>query len=246
MAQLNVLSFSKFKEKNTSRSRHTDPRDIRAKRRVKSPWQPRSAGDPSRRRQIGRMLKEMGIAYDFQDQDVASAPFQTRITIRRPRPGYVHPLEKVDLLRILNFVGAEAVYGLRSIALARQPDTSSPGLPLFGRLIVPGQIKIYEQPIPPWRIPGILPKSEAKNMRRTGAQVEIDLEIKATFVQWPEESLHKFMIFEVLLHEIGHHILQHSSGKRSQRVARTRDHEAFARRFADRCRSAWFDEETSD
>ena len=83
-------------------------------------------------------------------------------------------------------------------------------------------------------------------MRRAGAQVEIDRETKATFVHWPDYSLSNFMIFEVLLHEIGHHILQHNTGKRTQRIARTRDHEAFARRFADRCRAAWFDEAKAD
>ncbi len=55
-----------------------------------------------------------------------------------------------------------------------------------------------------------------------------------------------FMIFEVFLHEVGHHILQHNMGKRTERIARTRDHEAFARRFAERYRADWFDEEMSD
>lgn len=192
------------------------------------------------------MLKEMGIAYVFQDHDLPNDPIQPRVVIQRPRPGYIHSLGKADVLRILDFVGAEAVYGLRSIELTQQPATKASGLPPFGQLVVPGRIKVYEQPIPPWRLPGILPEADAKHMRRAGAQVEIDHEVKATFVHWPEDSLRNFMIFEVLLHEIGHHILQHNTGKRTKRIVRTRDHEAFARRFAERCRAAWLDEETID
>jgi Zn-dependent peptidase ImmA (M78 family) len=41
----------------------------------------------------------------------------------------------------------------------------------------------------------------------------------------------------VLLHEIGHHILQQHKGKRRPRIARTRDHEAFAARFAEKHRA---------
>jgi hypothetical protein len=190
------------------------------------------------------MLKEMGIAYVFQDRDLPNEPVLPRIIIKRPRPGYLHALEKSDVFQILKFVGAEAIYGLRSIELVEQPAATVTRVPFFGRLIVPGRIKLYEQPTPPWRLPGILPETEAKNIRRAGAEVEIDLEVEATFVHWPEDSLRNFMIFEVLLHEVGHHILQHNTGKRTQRIVRTRDHEAFARRFAHRCRSAWFEEET--
>lgn len=190
------------------------------------------------------MLKEMGIVYLFQDQDPSGEPILPRIIIKRPRRGYLHPLEKSDVLRILDFAGAEAIYGLRSIELVRQPAITAPGFPLFGRLIVPGRIKLYEQPSPPWRLPGILPEAEAMKMQRAGADIEVDDEVKATFVDWPKDSLRDFMIFEVLLHEVGHHILQHNTGKRTQRIVRTRDHEAFARRYADRCRSDWFDDET--
>lgn len=183
----------------------------------------------------------MGIAYHFQDQDPSNRPILPRIIIKRPRPGYLHALEKSDVHHILDFVGAEAVYGLRSIELVQQPVTAAQGFPLFGRLLVPGRIKLFEQPIPPWHLHGILPETEVKIIQRAGAQIEIDNEVKATMVDWPEESLREFMIFEILLHEVGHHIFQHNSGKRKERVARTRDHEAFAKRFVERCRADWFD-----
>jgi hypothetical protein len=59
----------------------------------------------------------------------------------------------------------------------------------------------------------------------------------ATIVSWPSTTLRAFMLFDVLMHEIGHHLIQHYKGKRPARVARTRDHEAFADAFAQRCRS---------
>jgi len=192
------------------------------------------------------MLKEMGVAFVSQDPDRLNAPTQPRIIIQHPRPGYLHALGKADVLEILDFVGAEANYGLRSITLSQQPAATATEHPLFGQLIVPGRIKLFEQPAPPWRLPGILQEKDAENMRRAGARLMIDHEVSATFVQWPGDSLRDYMIFEVLLHEIGHHILQHNTGKRTQRIARTRDHEAFARRYAGRCRVAWFDEKSTD
>ena len=55
-------------------------------------------------------------------------------------------------------------------------------------------------------------------------------------VSWPGKTLRDFMLFDVLMHEIGHHLIQQYKGKRRARVARTRDHEAFAAHFARRCR----------
>jgi hypothetical protein len=57
-----------------------------------------------------------------------------------------------------------------------------------------------------------------------------------TVVTWPGATLRDFMLFDVLMHEIGHHLIQQYKGKRPARVVRTRDHEAFADRFAERCR----------
>lgn len=45
------------------------------------------------------------------------------------------------------------------------------------------------------------------------------------------------MLCEVLLHEMGHHLLQHHKAKRRVRIARTQDHEAAAERFAQALRA---------
>lgn len=58
-------------------------------------------------------------------------------------------------------------------------------------------------------------------------------------VSWPATTLRDYMLFDVLMHEIGHHLLQQYTGKRMARVARTKDHEAFADLFAQQCRSLW-------
>src|SRR5947199_189734 len=59
-----------------------------------------------------------------------------------------------------------------------------------------------------------------------------------TSVGWPKAMLQRFMLEEGLLHELGHHLLQHYKGKRPVRIARARDHEAFAARFAEKQRTA--------
>ena len=54
------------------------------------------------------------------------------------------------------------------------------------------------------------------------------------------------MIFEGLLHEVGHHVMQHESRAGSRRIVRTKDHEAFANTFAARCRIELLDHGGSD
>jgi hypothetical protein len=41
------------------------------------------------------------------------------------------------------------------------------------------------------------------------------------------------------MHEIGHHVVQHRTGKRGARVMRTADHERRADAFAAACRLRW-------
>jgi hypothetical protein len=46
------------------------------------------------------------------------------------------------------------------------------------------------------------------------------------------------------MHEIGHHLIQHHTGKRLARVMRTADHERRADQFAEACRRTWAQRET--
>ena len=67
----------------------------------------------------------------------------------------------------------------------------------------------------------------------------LDIAAAATRVEWPDETLRDFVLFDGLMHEIGHHLVQHHRGKRSRRVMRTTDHERYAEAFAAACRLAW-------
>ncbi len=230
------------KRRSLSRSKHTDPRAIRAERRLASPRARRGIDDPSRKRRLGRLLKEMGIVHTVVNAGGRPESVRPRIIVQKPRQGYTHPAARSDITSVLEAIGPEATYGLTAIALSRTPEAVRAGLPPLGRLSVPGKVVIYEQPVPPWRLTGRIHGKDVGRLSRAGAIVEYNRAVDATIIDWPEGSLRDFMLFEVLLHEVGHHILQHHKGKRTARIARTRDHEAFAQSFADKCRAAWFGE----
>ena len=220
-----------------SRSKHTDPKSIRAARRIRAPREGRGAGDLSRRRKLGRERKEVGIAIgeNLHGQNDRS---RLRITVQKPRTGFHHPVGKHDVLEMLKVVGPVAFYGLRSIELARSPTRGSVSSPVFGRYCVPGRIILFEQPMPPWRLSGLLKGDVTRRFERAGAALTLLNDVGATLVDWPQNTLRRFMLEEVLLHELGHHVLQHHKGKRLERIARTRDHETFAARFAAKQRAA--------
>lgn len=157
------------------------------------------------------------------------------ITTTRPRPGYHHPACQADVARILRFFGEEYVYGLRAVEL-RQAEPRAVGLQL-GRLMIPGQIVLYEQRPSPWYLPGRVDQDETRRLESAGAQLEV-LEA-ALIVTWPGRTLKEFMLIDVLMHEVGHHLLQHHKGKRLARVARTRDHESFAEALVRGCREIY-------
>jgi len=221
-----------------SRSKHTDPQTIRAARRIRAPFEPRNAGALVVRRRWAGILKQLGATAELDKsitQDWRSRPW---IFVRRPHPGFYHPIGKREVLHLVEAVGPVALYGLRSIELVRA--SSEAGVPsmIFGRYEVRGRILLYEQPVPPWRLQGLVDDRSAQRFERAGAVVKLLPEMGATFVDWPGSTLQRFMREEVLLHELGHHVLQQYKAKRLVRVARTRDHEAFAARFAERRRLA--------
>ncbi len=218
-----------------SRSVHTRPRGIRAADRLRDPRRPRGAGDPSRARRALRKIKELGILALPRGDEGESSWRLPNIVEQRPRPGHHHPAIRADVAETLRFFGEECVYGVRAVEL-RQGTPGASGLEL-GRLLVPGRIVLYDQLPSPWRLPGRIDEQESRRLLDAGAEIE-QLEA-AVVVHWPargDGSLKSFMLFDVLMHEIGHHLLQHHKGKRLVRVARTSDHEAFAEAFARKCR----------
>lgn len=222
-----------------SRSRHTDPLAIRAARRLAAPWDPRGESDLALRRRIGRSRKGMdGETVQAAAAGVARAA-SPRVVETPPRAGCHHPADRRDVARFLRGLGAEALYGLQCVELCRGPAWSGDMVPCFGRFRVPGRIALFDLPRPPWRLLGLLGAADAAALRQAGAILTPDRGAGITVVAWPGDSLATFMLVDVLLHEIGHHVLQHNKGKRPVRIVRTRDHEAFAGRFAGIRRAGW-------
>jgi hypothetical protein len=169
-----------------------------------------------------------------------------RVIVKRPREGFMHPADKADLVGLLHFFGPQCFYGLRSIRLIHGSGTTRGDFLPFGRLVVPGEIILYDQPKPPWFISGSIPRAERLRLERAGATVESSDNDMHCQILWTENDLKNFMLFEVFMHEVGHHIIQQYKGKRSDRVMRTKDHERFADSFAKRCRQSYLADTTSN
>jgi hypothetical protein len=165
----------------------------------------------------------------------APAPLP-RVHVQRPRVGHAHPAGRSEIVALLRFLGETCSYGLRAVELVRAPSAARPGRLLLGNLRIPGRVRLYDQPLSPWCLPGQLTPAAAARLTRAGAILELVAGGRQTRVVWPGRTLRDFMLYDVLLHEIGHHLLQQYTGKRRARIARTRDHEAFAETFAQRGR----------
>jgi hypothetical protein len=219
-----------------SRSVHTRPARIPAPARVWAPRQPRGQTDRTGLHRRVRTLKRRGtvatpaLVWDLEG-DVPLPP----IRVSRPRTDLTHPATRADVAAVLRLCGAEGTYGLRAVEL-RSPLAASGSLCL-GRYEPPGLIILFAQPASPWSMPGALPVREHDRLCRAGAQVEILGGGTHTRVTWSAGRLRDFILYDVLLHEVGHHVVQQYTGKRAARVMRTRDHEAVAERFAARCRA---------
>lgn len=147
---------------------------------------------------------------------------------------------------MLGFFGELSHYGLREIRLTQTPAGATAAGRLFGRLYIPGTIVLYEQPVPPWYVNGTLAGAEAESLTGAGAVIERSDDGMRCIVHWAEQDLRDFMLLDVLMHEIGHHLAQQFRGKRQAQVMRTADHERWARLFASRCRQAYLEAERTD
>ncbi|HWS64163.1 MAG TPA: hypothetical protein VN325_15510 [Steroidobacteraceae bacterium] len=216
-----------------SRSLHTDPRVIRAIRRILDPRAPR-ADSHRRGGRGGESVDRFGVGPSSAESQPPAAPLRIRVTEAAARPGWLHAASRRDVLRFLRLLDPDLLYGVRQIALAQAPaEAGGTGL-LFGRFVSIGRIELFEQPVPPWFVRGRLPTAETRRLLHAGASVRADNALGTTWIDWQPAALRKFFLREVLMHELGHHRLQHDKGKRPTRIARTRDHEAYATRIARR------------
>jgi len=127
--------------------------------------------------------------------------------------------------------GKEAYYGLELIELVPAPAARGNRL-ILAELVAPGHILLYDQPHSPWRLGFELAQKDRARVRAAGARVD-----EFGVVNWPENTLRRFMLGDVLAHELGHHLLQHERRLRGEPAARTADHEARADAIAARLRA---------
>lgn len=229
-----------------ARSKHTRPQATIAERRVRLPREPRGSGDLSASKRLGRMLKELGIADASLPEPNLPEPQLPRITVQKSREGYFHPINKRNIKELLLFFGERSYYGIRTIRLSQAPAAQENAGKLFGRLYIPGRIVLYEQPILPWYLSGNPTPAELKSLTDAGAVVERSDDGMRCVVRWTDLDLQNFFLFDVLMHEIGHHLQQQFKAKRTAQVLRTRDHENFAKLFAAKCRVEYFESAKTD
>lgn len=192
------------------------------------------------RRRFQRLQKELRLEGQEELPFKAGPAHRVDIVVVSARTGYIHPLKPAEITRALDFFSPLAVYGLRSVELRPTSGGSARGLPI-ARLRVPGGVVLYEQLKSPWNVRG-LTEATIQRLRRAGASIEEGL--GSARVVWTPEALKDFVLFDGLMHEIGHHLIQQHTGKRTARVMRTADHERRAAAFADACRTAWADEQS--
>ena len=155
------------------------------------------------------------------------------VRARRARPGRYHPASAADVRQALKAFGEEFYYGVELVELVPAPPLSS--RLLLGRLVAPGRILLFDQARSPWRLAfGLAPKDRLR-LEAAGAVLE-----SPGVVSWPGDTLRRFILCDVLTHELGHHFLQHERRLRGERGARTREHEAraevIAAQLSARCR----------
>jgi hypothetical protein len=201
---------------------------------VRQPYASRGTDDQSDYRVLARLMKESGVVVDSPEETDVAGVKLPRVVVQRPATGYFHALGKSEILDLLQRCGERTYYGLRQITV-KQGDSGNRFV--MARLQIPGVIELYAQPHLPWTFPGQLKPSEYTRLTAAGAKIQVLGDGLQTSLNWDVSDLKNFMLFDVLMHEVGHHILQQFKGKRSMRVARTADHEQFANLFAARCRN---------
>lgn len=146
------------------------------------------------------------------------------IEVQKPLPRLHHPVSVRDVRALLGRLGPTASYGLKSIRLRREAALRPEGI-VFAEYAVPGRIDLFALPECPWRLPFQLHAIDRAAFEMYGAHIEIDNPGGFTIVYWGEAGLARFVLTEVLAHELGHHLFQHHRGKRSAKLCRHSDHE---------------------
>jgi hypothetical protein len=202
-----------------ARSLHTQKLELRAVRRLARPY--------SKRRSEAALLSGR------TGGSKANAPSRLPIGVHRHQTRLCHPLNRQDISSLAELLGPVAIYGLKSIQLRREPAIRTEGI-VFAEYALSADIFLYALPTGPWNLPFPLAPTDCAAFRRYGALVESNVNRNTTMVSWPLNCLKRYLLYEVLAHELGHHAVQRSRGKLATSVCRTRDHEALAERYTSR------------
>ncbi len=156
-----------------------------------------------------------------------------RITTHKPLPDLVLPLCPSDVRRFFAILGPASLYGLRRVRLRQQCLFTPQGV-TFAEYTLGGAIDIYAVPPSPWRLAFVPCDSDLRAFTRHAARLDVETTARRTTVWWEPDGLLAFFLFEVLAHEIGHHVLQRDRGRQSTPACRRADHEACADTYARR------------
>jgi hypothetical protein len=146
-------------------------------------------------------------------------------------PGIIQPLTAAAVRDLLERVGPEYWYGLREVRIAAN-GAGSPGSTALAEYRLPGTIIVYGVTSACWRIGGLVSMEALAHMTECGARILHNPSPWATHICWTQDSLAAFYLRHVLPHELGHHRIQHRSGKPRRQRCRRADHEALARLYA--------------
>lgn len=196
-----------------SRSLHTQKLSVRAQRRLERPY--------SKRREEARRLS--GREHGTQQAPIA-LPRRHPVQTRKAPPGMQHPLALRDIQALIERLGPASLYGLKTIRFRPESALRAEGI-VFAEYAPPGEIHLYTLPASPWRLSFLLTAEDREAFEGYDARLEIDLDREQTTIYWSADGLKRFMLYEVLAHELGHHLLQHHKGKRKATLCRRSDHE---------------------
>ena len=198
-----------------SRSLHTQKLELRAARRLARPY-------------VGRRADAALLTGQAMPSLSDSAP-ERRLPIRaqKPLPGTLHPLNPRDIRGLIEALGPASLYGIPCIRLRRECGVTPQGI-VFGEYLLSGEIHLYAVPSLTWKLPYLLQDSNLAAFVRHGCHCEVEEEIERTTLIWSLSGLRTYYLYEVLAHELGHHLLQYHKGKRSATLCRRADHEKWA------------------
>lgn len=195
-----------------SRSLHTQQIDARAARRIADPYRTRA--------EDAGLLCGRGAVMRFCPPPSKGV----RVSASKAVPGALQPLTAADVRLSLTALGPAPVYRLRAVRIRSETCLRADGM-TFGEYSAPGDIHLFSVPQSPWRLPFLLLAEDIALFTRYGARIREDHAAGRTVVAWERSGLRAFYLFEVLTHELGHHMLQSARGGKRATVCRCADNE---------------------